>query len=215
MRRPALAALLALAALAGCGDGEERTESRDVGRFTSIEVRDGVDVVVRVGGGPSVRVRGNGERLEDVRTSVQDGTLTVSQRFRLVIGFDGGGDPVVDVRVPSVRSLGAFDGSDLDVAGVDARALRVQAEDAADVRVRGRAGSLDLEVRDASDAALGGLLVRRARVVVEDASDAQVAVRDVLDVQARDASDVRYAGSPVVRADVDESSDVRASTPAS
>jgi hypothetical protein len=217
MTRPLLTAAAALSiGLAGCGAGDIGSETRSVDRFSAIRAEDGLDVTVSVAAGaPSLRVRGNEDRLGDVEARVENGMLTLSTKDRLVIGWDGGGDPTVEIRVPSLRALEAYDGSDLDVDGVKARRLRVRVEDGADVHVRGSARTLVLSAYDGADAELDELLATRAEVIAEDAADAELNVESRLDVRARDGADVTYSGSPELRTQVEDGADVRPSSPAS
>jgi hypothetical protein len=114
-------------AVSACGvrietDGSHTVQTRTVGAFDRVDLRGSTDVVVTHGRTATLTVSGGRNRVRDVITRVQSGTLVVEQRdpdATLQLGDDG---PTVTVSTPSL--VGArIDGSgDLSVAGLTSRA---------------------------------------------------------------------------------------------
>ena len=141
-----LAAAVATAAVAvsGCSigdDGPRTSQTRDVPAFTRIDNADSVDVRVHVGEPQRVRVRAGEKVIDDLRTSVRDGTLHIS--------FDhhglGDPDPVVEASVPRLSGIDASGSGD-----VSARVAKVSVGGSGDADVR--AGDrLDVSVDGSGD----------------------------------------------------------------
>ena len=198
---PAAAAALALSA---CGGGPATEEPRSVGAFDRVEAEDGVDVVLRPGREPGLRVRAGEDVIDDVHTEVRDGTLRI---WHDDIGWFAG-DIVIDVRMPAVSALDLSGGSDADVRGIDADAFAIRASGGSDVTASGRVGRLTLDASGGSDADLEALAARHVSVEASGGSDAEVSASATLDVEASGGSDVSYRGEPQLRRDVSGSSDL-------
>ncbi len=195
-------------AVAGCGltdDGPRRSEARDVAGFTRIENRDSVDVRLRVGEPQRVRVRAGEQVIDDVRTEVRNGTLRVD--------FDhdgvGGSDVVVEASVPDLRAVDVDGSGDVDVEGIDARALDVRADGSADVALAGSVARLTLDKDGSGDVDLADLAARTARVAAGGSGDTSVRADDRLAVTVDGSGDVSYHGDPALTQQVDGSGDLR------
>jgi hypothetical protein len=198
---PAAATALALAA---CGSGPSTEEPRSVGAFDRVEAEDGVDVVLRSGREPGLRVRAGEHVIDDVHTEVRNGTLRI---WHDDVGWFAG-DIVIDVRAPAITALDVSGGSDADLYGVDGDALAIHASGGSDVTARGRVDRLTLDASGGSDADLQDLAAREASVEASGGSDAEVTASGRLDVEASGGSDVSYRGEPELTRDVSGSSDL-------
>ena len=198
---PVAAAALALSA---CGAGPSTEEPRSVGAFDRIEAEDGVDVVLRSGREPELRVRAGEHVIDDVHTEVRDGTLRV---WHDDIGWFAG-DIVIDVRAPSITALDVSGGSDADLHAIAGDALAIRASGGSDVTASGRVGRLTLDASGGSDADLEALTARHVSVEASGGSDAEVSASARLDVEASGGSDVSYRGKPELTRDVSSTSDL-------
>jgi hypothetical protein len=203
-----VAVVVAALAAAGCSigdDGPRTSQTRDLDGFTRVDNDSSVDLELHVGEPQHVRVRAGEKVIDDVRTTVRDGTLHVSFDHR---GF-GGDDVVVEASVPRLTAIDASGSGDVDADGIDADALDVSSEGSADISLTGATGRLELELEGSGDADLERLQAREARVSVSGSGDADVRAGDRLDVSVEGSGDVRYHGDPHVEEHVDGSGDLR------
>jgi hypothetical protein len=206
------AAAVALA-VSACGlhienDGPHTVQTRTVSAFDRVDLRGSTNVVVTRGHSTTLTVSGGRNRVHDVITRVQSGTLVVEERDSdptLHLGDDG---PTVTVRTPSL--LGArLDGSgDLFVAGLDGGPLELRVDGSGDVDAHGRLDALGASDDGSGDLDLSDVLVQSARVNLSGSGDADVHAVHTLAVVASGSGDVSYAGDPHVTRDVSGSGDV-------
>ena len=190
----------------------QQTETRPLEGFDSIALGGGIDLFVRQGDRFVVEV--SAEDLADVVTEVRDGTLQIGRPKRS--GFFNWGDlGSVRVTLPSLESLTASGGSDVDSEGrfsgdrlqlsasgsdlsidVSVDTLSVEASGGSDVRLSGRARSVRVESSGGSDLNATQLTADEADVNSSGGSDLGIAVRDKLVANASGGSDISYTGEP-------------------
>lgn len=149
---PALAAALAAApALAA------ETESRPTTAFHAIHVRNGVELTVRHGDGPSLSITGERDELPGWRTDVADGVLSIEPRS----GRRGSHGVSVTVTTPSLDALEASGGVRVTLGPGLGRRLAVEASGGADLAAK----ALELDVLEL--AASGGASLELAGSAAE------------------------------------------------
>ncbi len=103
-------------AVTGCAiddDGPRASQTRDVAAFTRIDNPGSVDVRVHVGEPQRVRARAGEKVVDDIHTSVRDGTLHVSFDHHGI----GDPDPILDVSVPRLSGVDASGSGDVEYHG--------------------------------------------------------------------------------------------------
>jgi Putative auto-transporter adhesin, head GIN domain len=118
-------------AVGACGlrienDGPHTVRTRTVGSFHRIDLRGSTDVVINHGQSATLTVSGGRNRVRDVITRVQSGTLVVQERnsdATLHLGDDG---PTVTVSTPSLVGARLGGSGDLDLGDVVAPVRRGQ-----------------------------------------------------------------------------------------
>jgi hypothetical protein len=194
-------------AVTGCSigdDGPRSSQTRDVPAFPRIDNADSVDVQVHVGEPQRVRVRAVEEVVDDLRTSVRDGTLHITFDHH---GF-GDSDPVVEASVPRLSGIDASGSGDVTADGIEAGAFDVRSDGSADISLQGTAGRLLVDMDGSGDANLGDLSARIAKVAVGGSGDADVRAGDRLDVRVDGSGDVEYHGDPSLTKHLDGSGDL-------
>jgi len=183
----------AILILAACSAGAQPNQSQasgqrgqrnfEVGAFHGVQLAGIHDVVVTVGGAPSVRAEGDTAALEGLEIRVEDGVLRVGTRrgwsWR---GPDG--DLTIYVTAPSIDVAAVAGTGDMRIDRVEARSftgsvggtgsLKIAALRAGsanfsiagtgDIEAAGTADRADISLTGTGDAELGALQVRRAQV---------------------------------------------------
>jgi hypothetical protein len=191
--------MLPVAALSACtmggvrGNGQVRSEAREVGAFTSIEA--GGAYRLQASRGPRrLEVRTDANLLPLVETSVQSGRLVVRSQETLR-PTDG---VTVTVSTPELRRVqisGAVKGSVRDLAG-DSFEIKLSGAGSLDLsgKVRRFAVSLSGAGRLRADA----LLAEEATVRCSGAGNVELNAAKTLDVVLSGAGRVTYHGDPKV-----------------
>ncbi len=208
-----ISAAAAAVLVSACGlrienDGPHTVQTRTVGTFDRVDLRGSANVVLTRGHSATLTVSGGRNRVRDVVTRVQSGTLIVDERDSdptLHLGDDG---PTVTVSTPSL--VGArLDGSgDLSVAGLAGGPLQIRVDGSGDVDAHGRLDALDAAVDGSGDLDLSDLVAQSARVNLSGSGDADVHAVRTLAVVVSGSGDVTYAGDPQVTRDMSGSGDV-------
>lgn len=191
-------------------DGPHTVQTRTVATFDRVDLRGSTDVVVRRGRGTpgTLTVSGGRNRVRDVITRVQSGTLIVQERgsdATLHLGDDG---PIVTVSTPTL--VGArLDGSgDLSVAGLAGGPMQIRADGSGDVDAHGRLDALDAAADGSGDLNLGDVVAQSAKVNLSGSGDADLHAVRTLSAVVSGSGDLSYAGNPRVSRDLSGSGDV-------
>lgn len=214
------ASVLVLAACnmsAGAQDSDEGGEDRrdyEVGAFERVSLLGSQNVVVTVGGAPSVRAEGSAKALERLEVKVEGGELRIGYRSNSI--FSGShGRTTVHVTVPSLRGasikgsgdmrIDKVEGGDFDagIAGSGDMAIeamqvgtaRITVAGSGAVTAAGTAEQAEITVAGSGDIGLGGLQAKRAKVSVAGSGDVSAFASESAEVSIMGSGDVRIAGT--------------------
>ena len=200
-------------AVSACGlrienDGPHTVQTRTVRSFDRIDLRGSTDVVVTHGRAATLTVSGGRNRVRDVITRVQSGTLVVEDRNSDATLHLGGDGPTVTVSTPSLAAARLDGSGDLSVAGLVGGPLQIRADGSGDVDARGRLDALDAAADGSGDLDLGDVVAQSAKVNLSGSGDADVHAVRTLSAVVSGSGDLSYAGDPRVTRDLSGSGDV-------
>jgi Putative auto-transporter adhesin, head GIN domain len=201
----------------GTHDGDHRKISQNfpVGAFSRIALGGSTDVVVTVGGAPSVRAEGDAERIGRMEIQVEGDQLMIGSKRHGWNWGDGKGGPVtVYVTLPSLAaaSIGGsgdmkidkveggnfsaqIGGSgDMQIASLQAGEANVSLAGSGSVTAGGKAQHATLSIAGSGDIDLGNLEVRTANVSVGGSGNAAIKAMDGADVSIMGSGDVTVTG---------------------
>jgi hypothetical protein len=202
-----------------------------VGPFQSVSLTGSPDVIVTVGGAPSVRAEGDARMVERLDIRVRDGDLRIGYRERSSWSFGfgrrrgvtihvtvpslaaatitGSGDMRVD-RVQGDRFVGTVTGSgDLDVGQVQAGEAVFSVTGSGGIRAAGRAQRSHVELMGSGDVQLGALEIRDATVSVHGSGDVTAKAMEAARVTLMGSGDVAITGPARCQIEKRGSGDVR------
>jgi len=234
MRAAILVTALALGAC-GSADGQEGEASGErgqrgfeVGAFDRISLAGSHDVVVAVGGAPSIRAEGDARALERLDIRVEDGQLRIGSRRSdswlgrghrgvtvhvtvpalAAAGVAGSGAMRID-RVEGQRFEASLAGSgDLDVGALRVEQARFAIAGSGNIRAAGTAANAALSIAGSGDADLSGLESRAAEVSVMGSGDARLRATETASVSVMGSGDVTVEGGARCTVDKRGSGDV-------
>lgn len=194
--------LLACAAwLGGCGHEHEHaprgpvtTESRDVAKFDSIQLRGSAQLRVIVGEPQAVEIEAHQDVLKRLETEVSGGTLRIHTSKEGA--FAGRGPLVITVKVPELTSLQLKGGNDVRVSGFDGGNVAIEIEGAANLKAAGQVDELKVHMSGAGRADLRSLVAKDGTVVVKGVGSVHVHATDSLDATMNGVGAILYSGSP-------------------
>jgi hypothetical protein len=207
----AVAAVVIVGGVRIASDGPRTVQTRTVGAFDRVDLRGSTDVVVIRGRGThgTLTVSGGRNRVRDVTTRVQSGTLIVEDRDSDATLHLWGDGATVTVSTPSLVGARVDGSGDLSVAGLTGGPLRIRGDGSGDVDAHGRLGALDVVEDGSGDLHLGDVVAQSATVNLAGSGDADVHAVRTLSAVVSGSGDVSYAGDPrVTRRDVSGSGDV-------
>ena len=198
--------------------GSTTTDDRGLAGFTKVSAGGTVEVILTEGADFSVTVTTDEALQERVETSVDNGELTIEQRYTFL---GSSPDVTVEITVPDLAALNLSGSATATVTGVDADALAIEASGDADAVIEADARSLsidasgvakvtargtadDASVKSSGAAAIVGEDLTAATVDAEvsGAAELSIRVREALTADVSGAGNLRYWGDPKVDSDV-------------
>jgi putative autotransporter adhesin-like protein len=202
----AISACSSITGSAVTGSGTLRTELRDVGGFSIIELTGSGDVVIEQNGTESLSVEAEDNLLPDLTSDVRGGTLR--------LGTWEGVDlqptlPVTyHVTVKDLTGLHLSGSGSVTAAGITTPAIAIDLSGSGDITVAGSADHQTVSVSGSGDYSAGDLATLTSAAEVSGSGDISLDVRDVLQADISGSGDVIYTGSPRITQDVSGSGEL-------
>ena len=194
------------------GNGNVKTEERNVSAFDKVEVHGAINLLVTQGPMQPVRIEADENLLQYIEVEQQGGSIEI--RTRNNVNLDPSRDIKVFLTAPEFKSIevsGAshirgqnkISGSDLrmKVSGagsirleVDVPELTIDLSGASEIDLKGETRRFELNSSGASKARCFELLTEETVVDISGAGEAQVYASQKLDVEVSGAGNVRYKG---------------------
>jgi putative autotransporter adhesin-like protein len=226
--RAAAILLTSVLALAACNvSGHSRGDRDDgpsgpmtqrdfpVGNFERVSLGGPHDVVVTVGGTPSVRAEGDAKSLDRLEIEVDNGELRIGSkkgswsfgshgRSRVTVhvtvprlsaaAIGGSGDMRID-RVEGERFAGAIGGSgDMNIAALRVGHADFSIAGSGGISARGAVQTASLSIAGSGDIDAGELESRTAKVSVVGSGDVRARAMETADVSVMGSGDVTMSG---------------------
>ena len=175
------------------GSGVAATQTRELERFSSVELAGSNNVVVHVGGKQSVVVHADDNLLRHVTTQVQAGNLIIGNTSG---SFTTKSPMSVEVSVPSLEALTLTGSGVISTTGIKTASLTVRLSGSGVLRASGSATRLDVSVGGSGDAQLEQLAARDAHAVVSGSGRILVRATNSLDAAVPGSGAIIYSGNP-------------------
>lgn len=192
----------------------QTTQDRNVSNFDAIQVSSGIDLFLKQGGSPSVKVKASEGVIDDIQTYVENGRLIIRMkkgnyrnwsrnRKEVYIVLEdlkqitaaGGSDIFAEELRLDQLSISTSGGSDISL-GIEVKDLKLTMSGGSDIDLKGTANTLEVRASGGSDLSAGKLEVKSCNITTSGASDASIYVTGDLNMTASGGSDINYAGNP-------------------
>jgi hypothetical protein len=195
--------------------GERTGRDYQVAGFDRVSLIGPHDVIVTVGGPPSVRAEGDSKLIEKLEISVENGELKIGSKKKFNIVWKGDRNPLaIHVTVPSLSGVNLSGSGDLKVDRVEGRSFAasvsgsgdidigsIKVEQAnfalggsGDIKAAGAARTSEVSLAGSGDLDLGRLEVQRAQVSLAGSGDVLVRATEAADISLVGSGDVTLAG---------------------
>ena len=208
------AAALAAASLAQAasitGSGTPATQQREAAGFTGIGLALPGRVEIVQGAAEGVSVTADDNLLAEIETVVERGVLQIRWRSRNM-DVRTRSDIRVTVNARTVESIAVAGSGDVSAPALASKQLAVRISGSGDVKLAGRAESLEARISGSGDIKASRLETERAKVHIAGSGDATVWARKALEAHVAGSGTVRYYGDPSVSRHIAGSGSVRKS----
>ena len=176
------------------GSDVAKTETREVGDFTKVQIMNSAKINVTIGPKAALTVETDDNILPIFLTEVRDGTLVLTNQkdtsFNTNLGV------TVTVTVPTLEAVQILGSGDVTVNGLAAEKFSVDVRGSGDVKLSGKANALNVSVAGAGDVDATALTAVAANVAIKGSGDVKVHAEDALNASIAGSGDIRYAGNP-------------------
>jgi hypothetical protein len=146
------------------GQGPEVTEVRQVEPFTTVEIKNGIKLVLSIGQTTSVQVTAQQNLVPLVSTTVSNGKLT-AQTTQSVIAS---GPLTVTVVTPSLTALTTSAGAFVEATGLTGDSFELVSDTGSNVKLTGSTGALSITAREGTLLQLEGFAARDVNVNLQN-----------------------------------------------
>jgi hypothetical protein len=213
------------------GGGEKGSRDFQVGTFEKISLTGSSNVIVTVGGAPSVRAEGDSALLEKLEIKVENGVLQIGyKKGNWSFGWrKGHGAVTVHVSAPSLTGAEVAGSGDMkidkveggDFAGEIAGSGEIQLESlrarnasfaiagSGGVTASGNAETADISIAGSGDVHAAGLQVKRAKVSIAGSGNVETQAVESANIDIMGSGDVIVTGGAKCSVNKMGSGDVR------
>ena len=205
----------ACSAIAQTGDGAQGQRSFEVGAFQSVSLEGSNDVVVTVGGAPSVRAEGDQEMLDRLDIRVENGALRIGTERGNWSWFGRSGHATIYVTAPSLEAASIGGSGDMRIDRVEGQRFAASIGGSGDmqigalragqasfsvagsggIRAAGAAEATEISIAGSGNVSLGDLQARRARVSIAGSGDVSLQASESVDGSIIGSGDINVRGS--------------------
>ena len=224
-------ALLALATGSSAkviGSGNVTTETRSVGGFHGVDLRNTGNVIVTQGDTEGLTIEGEDNILPLIETTVADGTLRIGFKdreeihltrrlvFRLSVKtldsvlITGSGDITAQALKAERFAVKVLGSGNIGVDHLESGVVTVAIDGSGSVKLAGKAASQTVSVNGSGDYDAAGLKTGAATLNVAGSGDCEVSASETLDVSISGSGDVSYYGKPALTKHVSGSGSIDA-----
>ena len=204
MKRLSLFACAALAfALAACGgitslgnkvsgSGNAKSEKRELGPFTAVEVKCAATVNVNSQGSRSVEIRSDDNIVPLITTEVKNNTLYISSTKE----YSPRNKMQIDISTPDLTRFVFAGAGDVDISNIKNDRLEIVVSGAGSLNAAGETKEADITLSGAGSVNARSLLAQKAKAVSTGVGTIDVFAALQLDASTSGVGDINYYGNP-------------------
>jgi hypothetical protein len=195
--------------------GVQTQRSFEVAGFDRLSVAGPHNVIVTVGGAPSMRAEGDSKQIERLEVKVVDGELQIGVKEKRGFSWSSNRQALtIHVTAPSLRGAAVAGSGDIKVDRIEGKSFAasiggsgnidlpaMKVEEAAfaiggsgNIRAAGTTGTSAASIGGSGDIDLAGLQARQAKVSVAGSGNVRARATDTADISIVGSGDVELSG---------------------
>lgn len=149
------------------GSGAKKTERRNTGAFTRVDLEGAAEVAIVVGKARSVKVSGDDNLLSNLRTEVEGDTLVISTRhsYRSRIGM------LVEIGVPALNGVDLTGSGKIRIRELEGDFFTATLSGSGYLDLAGVTGEIDLELQGSGRARLDRFRATQTRLSISGSGE--------------------------------------------
>ncbi|HEY0148247.1 MAG TPA: head GIN domain-containing protein [Allosphingosinicella sp.] len=195
--------------------GVQTQRSYQVAGFDRLAVAGPHNVIVTVGGAPSLRAEGDSKQIERLEVKVENGELTIGVKERKGFSWSSNRQALtIYVTAPSLRGAAVAGSGNIKIDRVEGKSFAaaiggsgnielpaMKVEEAAfaiggsgNIKAAGTAGTSDVSIGGSGDLDLAGLEARQAKVSIAGSGNVRARATETADISIVGSGDVELSG---------------------
>jgi putative autotransporter adhesin-like protein len=171
-------------------------EARQVEKFEKVAANGSTDVIIKVGPKQSVVVHADDKEIQDIKTEVKNGQLTIERDSKRGFRFSTQGAKVI-ITVPKLTKLASRGSGDSAVSGIKAKNFQLIQQGSGDVDLEGSCESGDIVSQGSGDLDSEKFDCKKVMIKLQGSGDLVMKAFKTTNVElnAKGSGDVTLRGS--------------------
>jgi hypothetical protein len=178
------------------GGGTTEIESRDLGKYSAIDMRGAGELNIEVGPAESLKIEGSEFALKRLRTEVRDNTLYINSKKAGWAWFGDEEDLKLTIAMPALTSLRSAGAGNIQLSGLNGGEQTVKISGAHNVEASGKLDKITIELDGAGNVDYGNVESQDAKVTVNGAGHILVRATQTLSATMNGVGAIHYEGEP-------------------
>jgi hypothetical protein len=173
------------------GSGVKQTIARKVKDFSSVDSRGAFDIEYQHGS-PSLKISGDDNLINHVKTKAKDKTLHLS----IDKAYSTNHAILVQITSPNIASIAINGTSNVKLDGIETEYLKISLFGTADLTANGIASRVELNVQGSGDTNIKSLIADFVSVYLQGSGDIILTAKEQLDASISGVGDILFFGHP-------------------
>jgi hypothetical protein len=170
----------------------DKTESRQAGKFSGIDLRAPADVVVSIGESPSITVSGPADVVPLLLTSIHDDVLTIELKEHVTLTKA----LKVVITTPSLQAVNLAGSGSMTLSGINGDSLNLNVSGSGSIVASGQVNTVNVAIRGSGDVDVRAVHADALHASVRGSGDLHGYASNAAIVDVAGSGDVQISGKP-------------------
>ena len=173
----------------------DKTETRQPGKFSGIDLRAPADVVVSIGASPSITVSGPADVVPLLLTSIHDNVLTIElkEHVTLIRALK------VAITTPSLEAVNLAGSGSMNASGINGDSLNLNVSGSGSIVASGQVNAVNVAIHGSGDVDVRAVHAEALHASVRGSGDLHAYASNAAIVDVAGSGDVQISGKPATK----------------
>lgn len=173
----------------------DKTETRQAGKFSGIDLRAPADVVVSIGASPSITVSGPADVVPLLLTSIHDNVLTIElkEHVTLIRALK------VAITTPSLEAVNLAGSGSMNASGINGDSLNLNVSGSGSIVASGRVNTVNVVIHGSGRVDVHAVHANALNASVHGSGDLRGYASNAAIIDLAGSGDVQISGRPSTR----------------